>query len=904
MRRIGFVLAVLAAPAAVIAQGNEVAAGLATGDVLAVEAARRKLVTGAADDVPVDVARALLRSADPFRRVAAASVLLHHGLLPDAVAAWARDEEDPRALEPVVDQLPVDVLAAIVATEPRAVGESAEELPLDHDRALRVRARALGGLMDAGAMDVATWRLALASPHPGFARAAADRLVEEAWPFPTELLAGLSRSSRRTVLEALADRPRPEATAWAAGLIAGGTELDRAERLLALLAADPEAWPRELVRELPVEFAAEDLEVRGLAVRACGLLSTEQAERLVAEVHRRAVGGASLAELLPALQRIGPRGERHLLGLARELSDADRGAIVEWLAGRGSAVVDEIVGDALDDRYPLDAALLRRAGGLLSEHGRVGRVRAILVAEDAEPQLRVAAFGALVDRGTLEEGMLDFALDPDGDPRSRVRQLLSMPLDALPADAWQRLLAEAPHDVVREVMGRMAEVPVLAGVEGTLAELAATGVGLADTAAHVCLVAGRTPLARTVWKDLTDERRQHLAMSLRHRSDDWVLEALRATPYPDGTFEVPFARLSAGDRDVLEEILADPAAWPSRWLRRAEEAAEKLLRPEDVPVIAMALRRPDLDASQRKELLDWIARRPDLGAADVLRQCYAEDVDEDVRYAALRGLLRIPETARPFRARVSAAIADGLDPGQRDLAFEILGALQPPIDADALELVARLALVAPLAHPDHELRTALRQDPVSDVALLNAVWQVAGRRPPDGLEEAFDAAAAEASRHPNAWAASRHRLGRFLALLAREDETRRASGAIAKAVLAAPDLDDAFVGPACVVLAERAEDAGDWARAAELWGRAARGCLRTPPEPLLLRPFIGDVWRAEGRLPAAFLAARPHVCAARAALAADDSATARERLDAARILGQGDRQTEDEVRRLGSEIPR
>jgi hypothetical protein len=902
--------ALVLASGALVGQADPRTRDLATGDPVATEAARRRLCAGPATAVPVEVLVRLLRSADPFRRRAAASVLLAHGLGGEALEAWWGEEIDPRAIEALVEHLPRAAAERLVRIDPPAPAD-AEDPRLDDDLALRLRGRALGRLLDTGGVPPETWRRVLAAARPGFARAAADRLVEEAVPFPVELLDRLDPSSQSLLLGALADRPRIEAAPFAAALLeAGGLSAhDELRALLALPAAD---WPRARVRALPAALLEADRELRSLASRACALLPEAEAERLVADIHRRAVAGQPVADLLPALVRIGARGERLLLGLARDLPEDERAAIVDWLTGRGSAIVDEIVADALDGRYPLTAALLRRAGASMTSPPRLRAALDLIEDPDAAPELRVAAFGALVDRGALEPGMLAFALEADGDPRSRVRLLLSMPLDALGAEAWRTLLAQAPHDVVQEVMARMAEVPVQRGLEDDLLALAAEGVGLGDLAARVCLIAGREPLARQVWDGLSAERQGHLALALCQRRGDWVLEALRRTPREDGKFELPYARLVAGDRQIVDEILADPGSWPLRWLRRGDEPARALLRSEDLDLLRRAILDPGLDADHRRELVRWLGAAPDLGGEALLAEVHADDPDEEVRYAALRGLLARPAAAARFRAVLAARLGfapdgsppRGLDLDSRELAFEVIGSLRPPVDAEAALLVARLALVAPLAHPEHELRVALGLEPIADAALLNAVWQAVGREVAPGLGAALATAAAEASSHPDALLSARHRLGRFLALLVRTEETRPSAAPIAALILGLPDLDPGFVGPASVILAEAAEAASDWSGAAEHWERAARGCLRTPPEPLLLRPFVGDAWRAEGRLPAAYLAARPHLCRARAALGHGEPEAARRHLEQARTLGQGDRDTLEELTRIEQEMPR
>src|SRR5690606_31678712 len=174
--------------------------------------------------------------------------------------------------------------------------------------------------------------------------------------------------------------------------------------------------------------------------------------------------------------------------------------------------------------------------------------------------------------------------------------------------------------------------------------------------------------------------------------------------------------------------------------------------------------------------------------------------------------------------------------------------------------------------------------------------------PSPTIGPALAGAADEARANPNASYASRHRLSRLLELLAREDRLRAVAAPVARAIVATPDLDAMMLGPAEMILAEDAERRGDHAAAAAHWRAAARGLLRMPPEPVFRRTFVGDTWLAQGRLPAAFLAARPHVCDARAALAAGDHERARSALAKARILGALDQATEQAIDRIESEL--
>jgi len=291
---------------------------LATGDRVAVESARRRAL--GADEVPLDGLRQLLRSGDAHRRAAAASVLVARAPEDAGLASLWADERDPLVLEPLVGFLPDEGLLSVLrrdsGADPGAADEDAERI------ALRLRTRALGRAMERGLLerDPSLWGVLLHAAQPGFSRAAARGLVGAAWPFPRGELDGLSPTARLAVLEALAERPRDEATDFAQRLLED-PDLGAYERTLALLALpDPESWPRGEVRALPGRLVDEEPGVRSRAALACDLLDESQADRLVSEVHRRAMEGQDLDVLLAAVatraarrpppRRSGPRPRR------------------------------------------------------------------------------------------------------------------------------------------------------------------------------------------------------------------------------------------------------------------------------------------------------------------------------------------------------------------------------------------------------------------------------------------------------------------------------------------------------------------------------------------------------------------------------------------------------------------
>ncbi len=856
---------------------------LATGEPTAVEAARRRLVVASDAAIRRDVLEALLRHADANRRVAALSILIGHGMLTDAARATAATDE-----ERTVQRLLVDSGDAAFA---RATLRS----PADGT----VRVAAFHRLCDLHAVTEDDLVAALDDAEPSLCEAAAQRLVWTMVPLPTACFPRLSADGRRAVLEALAVRPRRAARDWARAL-AADPNLDVGDAVLVRLALPPAEWKRPDAQVVLDALGSGDPEAAALGRDAADLMPVGLADGLVATVHERLAAGGDADLLLMALDNVSESGARHLVALARVLPPDVRVRIAEWLAVHHPVVVDELVVDALTGHAPLDPAVLRQASpDLLSRPEPFASMRALVMNQTEPEDVRTAAFDALSAAGRYAPELLAFTIEPGQDVLHCVRRLLSLPPEALPDEAWTALLALGDEQAVKMTLARMAEAPRLDRNADRVRELAEGEGPVALAAAEVCLRAGSRELATAVWAEQSPERRERLALAFRDRHADWVMALLRAMPLESDAFGLLEARIALGDREAFEHLLEDPRAVPARWFVRLRETAPALLTAADVTVVRDLLfgDRTLASVPHRVELLSWLVARPDLDAVDVFREARTrgEPEEQDV---ALRGLLSLPGPAHAIRADLEAKMVRGLGEADKDIAYEAAGALTPPLDDEGARLIARLALVEPLAHPEEEL-----EDTPGRAAMQNLVWQQLGRHLSADGARAFAAAIDESLGHPNACLASRRRLGELLALFAREPDTRvELAPELAKAVLAPPDLDVEHVGGARLIEAEAAERAQQWSQAADAYDDAWRAFLENPIDPLQLRAFVGDGYRATGHVWPARLTAHAELCRARAALAA--GAPTRESLQRAIELAEGDVATEQAVQEFQKEIER
>lgn len=875
---------------------------LLDGDRIAVEHARRTMLRGPAAGVDPAVLVRILRSPDWFRRAAAAAVLLRHGAAADAVATWLAGERDPLVLQSLVAALPADRLDEIVRM-PRALpyGDDVDR----QDAFDALRAHAFGRLVDEGLVDTGSWRDAIAGADDTLAATAIAIATEHVWPFPLPRFDELPPRARSRVLEELGGRPRDD-VGEAIDRVLADPALPATERFFALTAKRSEDWSLQDLVALVDAALAEDHDLRHAAEHASWLVSPSVAGRIVGEVHRRLLSGVDLAPLLDLLRNVDDKGERHLVALARELDDARRDAIVEWLSRRSSPRLATLVGEALDGEYPLTPALLRRASPLLVDDARAARVRAVFLDPAADAELRLSAFDALCNAGRYDPGLVTFVLANRDEQHGRLPMFLRLPFAAVPDDAWVTLLDRLEPRAAIRLIGELVRAPLSDRVTDSLLARTTAGLPAADAAIEACLRASPAPAAKTLWDSLDPLRRLQHVTALRLRGDSLAKDLLFAEPIRDGGVELRFARIALGDRDQLDALLADLAAWEKPVLRRLGEVVPQQL--DAARLGALAARFDSLAEAVQPSILAWIVARPDLddgGLAWRIYEADATDLESERRMIALRGVLARPQSRELVRARLEAAFVRGLDDVAQDEAYELIGQPAAPIDAATTTFLARFLLVEPLARPRAELGAALRLDAVPHEPRAQLAFQRLVRESTPHAGEAFATAAREAFTHQDFAAASAARLLRLLEILAREPKTRTAAGApIARLVLALDDDDGRAVGPAHQILAEEAEASGSFDVAAGHWTAAARGYRDGPPAPLVLRAFLGEGSQVDRLSPSSWLVARAPLCRARARLAAGDRESARRELDAARPRAFGDARSEAEVRTLAQELSR
>jgi hypothetical protein len=367
--------------------------------------------------------------------------------------------------------------------------------------------------------------------------------------------------------------------------------------------------------------------------------------------------------------------------------------------------------------------------------------------------------------------------------------------------------------------------------------------------------------------------------------------------------DIGLARL--GDRDRLREVLARFADLEPRLHKRAIAAARDRLDDGLAAAVRGLAEDRRLDGMVREALVDLLAPRAAAEAA-WLRAQYDSDDEYEVRLAALRGLLRTPQGEAMVRDLAGELGRRSLREGDEDLLHEVLGAAPLPLPAAIAELGFRALLVAPLGNPVAEAeRTLSEVGAAGDYPLVLPLCDLLRRGPDPVHAAALASVAPEAAASRFAHALSRRRLGHLLAHLALADDPLALGGEhVARLVVAAPDVDAAWLGPAHLLLGRRAEADGAWTAAAEAYRRAAIHFVRHPLPGILRRRFLADPDPARGSLPLAGLAARPELLLARQAHATGDGAAARAHLARAARLGDGDDETVAAIAALRTEVDR
>ena len=438
------------------------------------------------------------------------------------------------------------------------------------------------------------------------------------------------------------------------------------------------------------------------------------------------------------------------------------------------------------------------------------------------------------------------------------------------------------------------------------------------------MLAGSEATGTQVWNDMPTAGKRDFAI-------DWLIErpmvwshelllrersALKRIKQPNPDAERYYHRVllalsRLGDRGAREELLTVVHRMQPDLLRRSKGTLLKQLTGKQVATLEKLLTDAEgrLNEEQRVELLEWVQARPDLvpGLRSLLRRLWKKDSSYEIRLGALRGLLSGPE-ARELYKEVTASLARPLTDEQEEVLFEVVGSLSLPLSRDALEFLARLILLAPLADLDAEVKRSLVvgwEGTRGEYPILRPVANLLRRDEKARPGDAFSRMA----KSLNPRFINRRRLGLFLSLIAVSGTLFEDLGPVlARTILSALDRSQDFVGPAHLVLAQAAERDGDHATAGRHYRLAGSHMLRGQLPGFLERAFLGEADALVRYHPLADLAARPHLCEARVRMANKDWSAARKPLTRAKDLALGDKDVMAEVQKLEQmlkkELPR
>ncbi len=837
----------------------------------------------------------------------AASVLVHHGMATEEVAALL-DHEDQR----------ISTLAVRCADEAQLEARWLRaNVDPERRRGMLWALEDLRGLTDGELVE------AFGDPEKSVREAAQAVVLYERVPITTEFLQLVQESgpARRSLLAGLARKQRRNCDAWLRALWQGDS-LGLVERLHIIAALPDDQLTPAMARIVLDVAATRERDVSDAAYRAAANLSARLADGLIGEVHRRCEGGASVEEFLPLLVKTSANGQRHLLAVASDLGLEACESICIWLVGRGSPGLQERVRAALDGEIPLELHLLARAADHLDRPERVQKVVARLrEGDDAE---RSKAFAALVRADVYDEAMLGYALELGGFYSPRVRQLSGLPAGSMPDEALVELLSSNVTRNVVYACQAAAKKPMGAQVETVVLGLGAGEYPeeVLAAATRALMLAGSELRIRELWPHLREspDLQINAVTWLTERGDPWVqalfLEELATVPEDAaeadsrnerGDASVPlFLQLALarlGDRHLFNELIASAGKRSAWYLRQSRSFAVPRMTAEHAGLIAEQLRFVEMPETSRIELVSWLGMRPDLEVHEVLEQVLRSDASEWVRMEALRGILAGPRRGA-MQAELFAVMDRPLDDRLKELAYEVMGSARAPLSEGDMELMARLMVQLPLSRPEEEARSDLSfYSPRAGFPMgVLAVQQL--RRDPQGQPgDVFTEVVDEVLAAEQVDLLSRARCLALLMQVCLDSRLRTELGPpLARLLLRIPEARGR--GPAHLLLGEEAEASGDLANASENYTQAIRIVLRDPDPQNTLRVFLGDRDPVRGLHPLAAVAARSHIIGARLAMAEADRATARRHLALAIELAAGDRETEQEVQRLQEELNR
>ena len=792
------------------------------------------------------------------------------------------------------------------------------------DGDLEVRLAALSRLQARGWLDDALLLRVAGSDVVELREMATLILVREHSPFPLKLAEQVckDRLARGLLLEELALRPRANTGAWLLRLLElNEHKLAPVERMLAL-AALPGEWlttrfGREVLQAAMHKSPTVSFRAQVAAARFPAKLADSLVEDFVAIARR-----GSVEALLSCYIRVSRSGEAALLKASEQLSSKAASSVNTWLASRKSPAVREKIQRVLDGKGPLPAHLLRLVGPYLKKQSHIDKVLKFLD-RGAEPQA-IFAFECLLEAEVYSPKMLEHALEDEGGRRAM--RLMRALRTRIPEKGLLELLEDGAPVVRVVACGLLADRVPSRGklsrkVEEELLDLAKEEPmeQLRRAAQRSLVLAGSEAAGLGVWRSMSKAARQEHGIDwLISRPRVWSHELLlkereavsQTKPEDDEQAadqkfydqKLLLALAQLQDRGATQELMRRLPDLSVLMLRRGKHLLVKQLDGKGVERLGKLLRAGDtkLNEEQRLEILAWLPKKKEL--EPLMRYLWRKDPSHEVRMAALHNLLRGPQ-AKALIGQVSKMLEKPLDETDEEIVFEVVGSLGLPLSEDALRLLARLVVTAPLAEPRREVGLSLETEWGSsrgDYPMLRPIGNLLRRddkaRPGKALGAEI---AAEVTARDRLHLINRRRIGLFLSVLAiRADIYDDAAPPLARLLVDAPDTAEVFLGPAFMALAEKAERDQRYAEAARLYRRACDHLLRRSLPRFVQVAFLGDPDPAEQFQPYAALAAKPDTCQARALLAAGRRAAAENLLRRARDLAYGDSQALAEVRSL------
>ena len=569
-------------------------------------------------------------------------------------------------------------------------------------------------------LSVADWsRLLSVDGDPVAARAVSVLVHSRAavtLEFCRELL--LHPVARRRLLEAFQDRPRVCAAEFARAVLALEDDASRLDRVLAISFLTPGEVSSDRAQDVLAALLGGGpggSRARAAALRAVQSLGAQHARLVVADVHRALVTAPddpSAArvwhDLQPALRCVDKQLARTFSGLVRLVGPRTRLAMLEWLEHGAPLVVRGVVGDMLDGDLALEPGVLEFVeSGDLTLSGRVDRLLdGVRDAKDS--RLALLGFRALARSSSVANELLLDEIERSPEAVDRVRTYLDS--RGVPAVAGDLVRLLRVRGGARSLVRKLAETEgrldvVVAGALQTSLEDGLLAVEAVSSVRHLLLHRASSEIAAACWRSIPLGERCAFAGSFGRRDNALVRELLEDVTVT-GEREhqrLAMARLRAGDASVIDDLLADPGAWPDRFLRDVRDdvlsvGISHLQRARMVDIAEST----SLDLERRARFVDWLGLCGGEESRVALRRIHATtpvagDLSPvDLRQRALSALLRFPNERVEFRRRVLAqVVGTGRTDDCEVLAFDVLGAERLPLQDDVVEMVAEVLFAPP-----------------------------------------------------------------------------------------------------------------------------------------------------------------------------------------------------------------